>query len=48
MEKTAHHQDLRAPCAADPPELTAVRVAEEALIRKWIHDASVLRGPGDQ
>jgi len=21
MEQTAHHQDLRAPCAADPPEL---------------------------
>ena len=36
MEHTAHHQDLRAPCAADPPELVRARAKEEALIRSWI------------
>jgi lysosomal Pro-X carboxypeptidase len=40
MEHTAHHQDLRAPHAADPAELHEVRAKEEAIIRKWISDAS--------
>jgi len=40
MEKTAHHEDLRAPCAADPAELTKVREQEEALITSWINEAS--------
>eukprot|EP00316_Scyphosphaera_apsteinii_P008850 CAMPEP_0119315198 /NCGR_PEP_ID=MMETSP1333-20130426/34829_1 /TAXON_ID=418940 /ORGANISM="Scyphosphaera apsteinii, Strain RCC1455" /LENGTH=464 /DNA_ID=CAMNT_0007320481 /DNA_START=96 /DNA_END=1487 /DNA_ORIENTATION=+ len=35
MEQTAHHQDLRRPTTLDPPELTAVRMKEEALIRSW-------------
>ena len=40
MEQTAHHQDLRAPCAADPPELTRARAREEVLIRGWIATAA--------
>ena len=40
MEQTAHHQDLRAPCAADPPELTRARASEEVLIRGWIATAA--------
>jgi hypothetical protein len=40
METTAHHQDLRAPTPLDPPELTAVRKKEEALIASWIASAS--------
>ena len=36
MEQTAHHQDLRAACGADPPELTRARAREEVLIRGWI------------
>ena len=40
MEHTAHHQDLRAPCAADPPELTKARAREEAIIRSWIGAAT--------
>lgn len=34
--RTAHHQDLRAPCAADPDELKKTRAQEEAIIRSWI------------
>ena len=40
IEQTAHHQDLRAPCAADPPELTRARAREEVLIRGWIATAA--------
>jgi pimeloyl-ACP methyl ester carboxylesterase len=42
MDHTAHHQDLRLPHPADPPELVAARLQEEALIRSWIreHDQS--------
>ena len=40
METTAHHQDLRAPCAADPPELRSTRADEEAIIRSWIAQAA--------
>ena len=36
MEHTAHHQDLRLPHPADPPELVAAREREEAIIRSWI------------
>lgn len=36
MEETAHHQDLRAPHPADPPELTRVRAQEEKIIRGWL------------
>ena len=36
MEHTAHHQDLRAPHNADPPELKKVREREEAIIRGWL------------
>ena len=36
MEHTAHHQDLRAPHAADPPELVRVREEEEKIIRGWL------------
>jgi len=40
METTAHHQDLRAPCAGDPPEMMAARAKEEAIIRSWIAQAA--------
>ena len=40
METTAHHQDLRAPCAGDPPEMTAARAKEEEIIRSWIAQAA--------
>jgi len=43
MEQTAHHQDLRAPSAADPPELVAVRAKETDLIRGWIKEAAIDR-----
>ena len=36
MDATAHHQDLRAPSASDPAELTRVREQEEAIIRGWL------------
>ena len=36
MEETAHHQDLRAPHPADPPELKRVRAQEEKIIRGWL------------
>ena len=39
MEKTAHHQDLRAPCNADPAELVEVRKKEKAIIWGWILQA---------
>ena len=39
MEQTAHHQDLRAPSAADPPELVEVRKQEFTIIRSWIMQA---------
>jgi pimeloyl-ACP methyl ester carboxylesterase len=40
MDATAHHQDLRTPSLADPAELTATRSAEEAIIRRWITEAT--------
>lgn len=40
METTAHHADLRMPCAADPPELRSARAEEERLIRSWVAQAS--------
>ncbi|KAL1520514.1 hypothetical protein AB1Y20_022092 [Prymnesium parvum] len=40
MQQTAHHQDLRLPTPLDPPELTAVRKQEEAIIRSWVEAAS--------
>jgi len=40
MEHTAHHQDLRAPVAADPQELKDVRAKEMEIIRGWIAEAA--------
>ena len=45
METTAHHQDLRKPTPLDPPELSATRKKEEALIRSWIQAASRAQQP---
>ena len=42
METTAHHQDLRLPTPKDPPELTLVREQEEAIIRRWVMEGSVV------
>jgi lysosomal Pro-X carboxypeptidase len=36
MPNGAHHLDLRAPHPQDPPDVTAVREAEERIIRGWI------------
>jgi len=36
MDKSAHHLDLRAPNAADPPEVISGRAVEKAYISKWI------------
>jgi hypothetical protein len=32
----AHHLDLRATNAADPPAVTVARQQETALLRKWL------------
>lgn len=40
MEGSAHHTDLRLPSPADPPSVTKARKAEEAIIRKWLRDAT--------
>jgi len=41
MERGAHHLDLRAPHPEDPPEVTAAREKEEAIILSWIEAASL-------
>ena len=40
MERGAHHLDLRGPHPEDPPEVTAARAKEEAIIRGWIDAAA--------
>eukprot|EP01064_Diplonema_japonicum_P033751 TRINITY_DN6744_c0_g1_i1.p1 TRINITY_DN6744_c0_g1~~TRINITY_DN6744_c0_g1_i1.p1 ORF type:complete len:492 (+),score=144.60 TRINITY_DN6744_c0_g1_i1:782-2257(+) len=40
MPNGAHHVDLRAANPADTPDITSVRNQEEAIIKKWIDDAS--------
>jgi dipeptidyl-peptidase II len=35
----AHHLDLRASNAADPPAVTKARVQEADIIQKWLHEA---------
>jgi lysosomal Pro-X carboxypeptidase len=38
MPKGAHHFDLHAPNQADPPQVSAIRANEEAIIKGWISD----------
>eukprot|EP00930_Biecheleria_cincta_P082975 TRINITY_DN72612_c0_g1_i1.p1 TRINITY_DN72612_c0_g1~~TRINITY_DN72612_c0_g1_i1.p1 ORF type:complete len:503 (+),score=69.98 TRINITY_DN72612_c0_g1_i1:34-1509(+) len=42
MEGSAHHTDLRSPSQTDPSSVTEARVKEEAIIRKWIHEATAV------
>ena len=40
IEGGAHHEDLRAPFAGDKPSVVQARLQEEAIIRRWIQQAS--------
>lgn len=40
MPQAAHHLDLRGPHPADPANVTATRIAEEAIIARWIMQAA--------
>eukprot|EP00041_Stephanoeca_diplocostata_P017902 m.369509 g.369509 ORF g.369509 m.369509 type:complete len:520 (-) comp20851_c0_seq7:2048-3607(-) len=40
MPQGAHHLDLRGPHPQDPPNVTATRAAEQAILARWIEEAS--------
>jgi len=40
MPHGAHHLDLRGPHPSDPPNVTATRVEQEAIIKGWIESAA--------
>ena len=42
----AHHLDLRAATADDPPDVVAVRATEVKLIADWIQEADQMRKHG--
>ena len=42
----AHHLDLRAATAFDPPDVVAVRATEVKLIGNWIQEADQMRKDG--
>lgn len=42
IEGSAHHSELRAPLAADPPAVVAARVEVIALVGQWLADADAV------
>ena len=43
MAGAAHHLDLRAPNAADPPDVLAARAAQARMVAKWVAEDAARR-----